>query len=142
MLIVRLYYIFSTVIFVNKFYTSIVSLISLNPTILFFCYEAVIGGGIGGTTAAYELTNLALKNDVDFEIDLYEPGKIGGRLATINVNGYEFESGGSIIHSNNMYLRKYVEKFSKYFYICLLKLTLLEIAPHASNDSLTSMSKL
>lgn len=47
-------------------------------------------------------------------MDLYEPDKIGGRLATSFVNGFEFETGGSIIHSANKYMNLYVEKFSKY----------------------------
>lgn len=76
-----------------------------------------MGGGIGGTSAAYELTNIALENGVEFEMDLYEPEEIGGRLATAFINGFEFEIGGSIIHSKNKYMNSYVEKFSKYAYI-------------------------
>ncbi|XP_069132692.1 prenylcysteine oxidase 1-like isoform X2 [Argopecten irradians] len=37
-------------------------------------------------------------------IDLYEKNAIGGRLATININSRDYESGGSIIHPDNLYM--------------------------------------
>ena len=62
---------------------------------------AVIGGGIGGTSAAYFLKQ-KMSNNV--EIDLIDDGDdLGGRLATVHVPGVdrEYEIGGSIIHSSN-----------------------------------------
>ena len=51
---------------------------------------AVIGGGIGGTTAALFLRE-EFGDEVD--IDLYEKDRIGGRLATIEMGGRFYESG-------------------------------------------------
>ncbi|KYN10721.1 PREDICTED: prenylcysteine oxidase-like [Trachymyrmex cornetzi] len=67
---------------------------------------AIIGGGIGGASASHFLTKL-LKESV--EIDLYEAKTIGGRLATIKIDKDEVEAGGSIIHSMNMYMQRFVK---------------------------------
>ncbi|KAG5347544.1 PCYXL protein, partial [Acromyrmex charruanus] len=67
---------------------------------------AIIGGGIGGASASHFLTEL-LKESV--EIDLYEAKTIGGRLATIKIDKDEVEAGGSIIHSKNMYMQRFVK---------------------------------
>ncbi|XP_054280927.1 prenylcysteine oxidase 1-like [Macrosteles quadrilineatus] len=70
---------------------------------------AIIGGGIGGTVCAYELSKLATKSGHDISLDLYEEAEIGGRLATTNIDGHEFETGGSIIHVENKHMANYVE---------------------------------
>ncbi|XP_021371606.1 prenylcysteine oxidase 1-like [Mizuhopecten yessoensis] len=62
---------------------------------------AIVGGGIGGTSAAYFMRELFGSDAV---IDLYEKNTIGGRLATVNINSREYESGGSIIHPENLYM--------------------------------------
>ncbi|XP_057319102.1 prenylcysteine oxidase 1-like [Microplitis mediator] len=67
---------------------------------------AIIGGGIGGASASHYLSDL-LNDNVD--IDLFEADKIGGRLATLNINDDEYETGGSIIHSRNKLMRKFVQ---------------------------------
>ena len=43
-------------------------------------------------------------------IDLYEPGNIGGRLATTTINNEQYEVGGSIIHPKNKYMVDFVDK--------------------------------
>ncbi len=70
----------------------------------------MIGGGIGGTSAAYFLRNNLGSSAV---IDLYEPNLIGGRVATINIDGRDYESGGSIIHPDNKYMVNFREEFGK-----------------------------
>lgn len=67
---------------------------------------AVIGAGIGGTSAAYYLRQ---KFGKDVKIHVFEKGKVGGRLATLNVQGQEFESGGSIIHPLNLHMKRFVK---------------------------------
>ncbi|XP_049788726.1 prenylcysteine oxidase 1-like [Schistocerca nitens] len=62
----------------------------------------VIGGGIGGTGAAYFLRKLFGPKGI--KIDVYEQAAIGGRLATVNVDGFEYETGGSVIHPKNHYV--------------------------------------
>ncbi|XP_060072471.1 prenylcysteine oxidase-like [Ylistrum balloti] len=62
---------------------------------------AIVGGGIGGTSTAYFMRELFGNEAV---IDLYEKNAIGGRLATVNINGREYEAGGSIIHPENLYM--------------------------------------
>ncbi|KAB0381128.1 hypothetical protein FD755_008912 [Muntiacus reevesi] len=67
---------------------------------------AVIGAGIGGTSAAYYLRQ---KFGKDVKIHVFEKGKVGGRLATLNVQGQEFESGGSVIHPLNLHMKRFVK---------------------------------
>ena len=69
------------------------------------CYIlGVIGAGIGGSSAVFYLRE-AFGSSVS--IDVFENGQIGGRLATVEVLGKEFESGGSIIHPANLYMQNF-----------------------------------
>ena len=43
------------------------------------------------------------------EITVFEKGRIGGRLATEEVDGRRYESGGSIIHAANRYMVEYLD---------------------------------
>lgn len=70
---------------------------------------AVIGGGIGGTATSYFLTQLFGAGKVN--IDIYEARQIGGRLATVDVAGRSYETGGSIIHPRNKYMVSFVKTF-------------------------------
>ncbi|XP_018897991.1 prenylcysteine oxidase 1 [Bemisia tabaci] len=63
---------------------------------------AIIGGGIGGTSTAHFLIDLFGRKNID--IDIYEANKIGGRLATAKVGDFEYETGGSVIHTSNKYM--------------------------------------
>ncbi|XP_070285525.1 prenylcysteine oxidase 1 [Myotis yumanensis] len=67
---------------------------------------AVIGAGIGGTSAAYYLRQ---KFGKDVKIDLFERGEVGGRLATITLQGQEYEAGGSVIHPLNLHMKRFVK---------------------------------
>ncbi|XP_060043146.1 prenylcysteine oxidase 1 [Erinaceus europaeus] len=67
---------------------------------------AVIGAGIGGTSAAYYLRQ---KFGKDVKIDLFEKGEVGGRLATLTVLGREYEAGGSVIHPLNLHMKRFVK---------------------------------
>uniref|UniRef100_A0A8C0QRN4 Uncharacterized protein n=1 Tax=Chelonoidis abingdonii TaxID=106734 RepID=A0A8C0QRN4_CHEAB len=67
----------------------------------------VIGAGIGGTSAAYFLRQTFGK---DVQIDVFEKGTVGGRLATINVEGKDYEAGGSIIHPLNLHMKHFVKE--------------------------------
>ncbi|XP_026862305.2 prenylcysteine oxidase 1 isoform X2 [Electrophorus electricus] len=68
---------------------------------------AVVGAGIGGTAAAYFLRQ---EFGPAVRIDVYEAGTVGGRLATENIGGYEYESGGSVIHPLNLHMKHFVDK--------------------------------
>nr|CAD7567921.1 unnamed protein product [Timema californicum] len=70
---------------------------------------AIIGGGIGGTSAAFFIHDLFGSNGA--QIDLYESNRIGGRLATIEVNNQKYEAGGSILHPRNKYMSDFVKLF-------------------------------
>lgn len=67
---------------------------------------AIVGGGIGGSSASHFISELFGEN---VKIDLYEAEYIGGRLATINIDEREYESGGSIIHSKNRYMQLFTK---------------------------------
>nr|CAD7586280.1 unnamed protein product [Timema genevievae] len=70
---------------------------------------AIIGGGIGGTSAAFFIHDLFGSNGA--QIDLYESNRIGGRLAMIEVNNQKYEAGGSILHPRNKYMEDFVKLF-------------------------------
>ena len=72
---------------------------------------AVIGGGIGGASVSYFLR----QEFPDADIATFESSFVlGGRLATVEVNGRSYETGGSIIHSANKYMTNFLD-------ICNLK---------------------
>ncbi|XP_057319101.1 prenylcysteine oxidase 1-like [Microplitis mediator] len=66
----------------------------------------IIGGGIGGASASHYLVNLFNEN---VDIDLFEADKIGGRLATLEINDHEYEAGGSVIEYNNLHMRYFAQ---------------------------------
>ncbi|XP_023708450.1 prenylcysteine oxidase 1 isoform X2 [Cryptotermes secundus] len=65
-------------------------------------FRTVVGGGIGGTSASYFLRELFGPHGAF--IDLYEANKIGGRLSVVEVDGRDYEMGGSVIHPQNKYM--------------------------------------
>ncbi|KFO21112.1 prenylcysteine oxidase 1 [Fukomys damarensis] len=67
---------------------------------------AIIGAGIGGTSSAYYLRQ---KFGKDVKIDLFERQEVGGRLATLKVEGQDFEAGGSVIHPLNLHMKRFVK---------------------------------
>ncbi|CAF1145595.1 unnamed protein product [Adineta ricciae] len=70
-------------------------------------HVAIIGAGIGGTSAGYWLKHYL--ND-SVAITIYESGQTGGRLKTVNVDGNEYEAGGSIIHDKNLYMKRFTDE--------------------------------
>lgn len=68
---------------------------------------AVIGSGIGGSSAAYFTRELLGANA---RIDVFEKDtKVGGRMAVVKVDGDAIESGASVIHESNRYVTKFCE---------------------------------
>ncbi|XP_062334453.1 prenylcysteine oxidase 1 isoform X1 [Osmerus eperlanus] len=68
---------------------------------------AVVGAGIGGTAAVYFLRE---EFGAGVKIDVFEPGTIGGRLATEKIGDNEYETGGSVIHPLNLHMKHFIEK--------------------------------
>lgn len=68
---------------------------------------AVIGGGIGGTAAAFYLRQ---EFGPAVKIDVFESGTVGGRLATVKMGDHEYESGGAVIHPLNLHMKHFIEK--------------------------------
>ncbi|XP_076613399.1 prenylcysteine oxidase 1 [Chaetodon auriga] len=68
---------------------------------------AVVGAGIGGAAAAFYLRQ---EFGVAVKIDVFEPGSVGGRLATVKIGDYEYETGGSVIHPLNLHMKHFIEK--------------------------------
>ncbi|XP_064353969.1 prenylcysteine oxidase 1 isoform X2 [Dromaius novaehollandiae] len=68
---------------------------------------AVVGGGIGGTAAAYFLRRQFGRAA---RIDLFERAAVGGRLATVRVEGRDYEAGGSVIHPLNLHMKHFVKE--------------------------------
>ena len=68
---------------------------------------AIIGAGIGGTSAAYFIGQGLGPN---VTIDVFEKGnRVGGRMAVVEIGGNSFEAGASVIHESN----KYMQEFTK-----------------------------
>ena len=73
---------------------------------------AVVGSGIGGSSAAYFIRK-GLGARVD--IDVYEQhDDIGGRMAVVEMDGQIFEAGGSVVHESNKYLTQFCEISGRY----------------------------
>nr|XP_040054339.1 prenylcysteine oxidase 1 [Gasterosteus aculeatus aculeatus] len=68
---------------------------------------AVVGAGIGGTSAAFYLRQ---EFGPGVKIDVFEPGAVGGRLATVKIGDYEYETGGAVIHPLNLHMKHFIEK--------------------------------
>ncbi|XP_066507463.1 prenylcysteine oxidase 1 [Hoplias malabaricus] len=68
---------------------------------------AVVGGGIGGTAAAYFLRQ---EFGASVKIDVFEAETIGGRLATEKIGEQEYETGGSVIHPLNLHMKHFVDR--------------------------------
>uniref|UniRef100_A0ABD2WI66 Prenylcysteine lyase domain-containing protein n=1 Tax=Trichogramma kaykai TaxID=54128 RepID=A0ABD2WI66_9HYME len=66
---------------------------------------AIIGAGIGGSSAAHFLTKL-FRNA---EIHVFEKNVVGGRLSLVKFGNEEFEAGGAIIHPRNKYMQEFVK---------------------------------
>ncbi|KRY92891.1 Prenylcysteine oxidase, partial [Trichinella pseudospiralis] len=69
---------------------------------------AVIGAGIGGTSCSYFLRQIFGDG---IEIDIFDGGKVGGRLATVEIERKHYESGGSVIHPQNEYMVYFQKEF-------------------------------
>lgn len=67
----------------------------------------MVGAGIGGTAAAYFLRQ---EFGAGVKIDVFESGTVGGRLATVKIGDYEYETGGSMIHPLNLHMKHFIEK--------------------------------
>ena len=72
---------------------------------------AIVGAGVGGCCAASFLRELG--GDA-LEIHVYSVGPIGGRTATVQVDGHLYETGGSMIHKTNKYLADMTKKYGEY----------------------------
>ncbi|XP_073478102.1 prenylcysteine oxidase 1-like [Aquarana catesbeiana] len=83
---------------------------------------AVVGAGIGGTSAAYFLRQ---KFGKDVQIDIFEKGDVGGRLATIEMEENQYEAGGSVIHPLNLHMKSFVKDLG--LSTCTLSANLLGI---------------
>lgn len=70
----------------------------------------MVGAGIGGTAAAYFLRQ---EFGTGVRIDVFEPGIVGGRLATVKIGEEEYETGGSILHPLNLHMKNFIDRLGK-----------------------------
>ncbi|XP_075379952.1 prenylcysteine oxidase 1 isoform X1 [Mycteria americana] len=68
---------------------------------------AVVGGGIGGAAAAYFLRQ---KFGRSVRLEVLEKAAVGGRLATLEVEGAGYEAGGSVLHPLNLHMKHFVKE--------------------------------
>lgn len=69
---------------------------------------AIIGSGVSGSAAAYFL-HKSLREQVETVV-FEKEDRIGGRIRSIKIGEEEWETGGSIIHSENQYLSTIVDE--------------------------------
>lgn len=74
----------------------------------------MVGAGIGGTAAAFYLREEFGPN---VKIDVFEPGDIGGRLATVKIGEHEYETGGSVIHPLNLHMKHFMDRLGTSWWI-------------------------
>ncbi|XP_048187454.1 prenylcysteine oxidase-like [Perognathus longimembris pacificus] len=67
---------------------------------------AVVGAGIGGSAVAHFLQQ---HFGPRVQIDVYEKGVVGGRLATISVNKQHYESGTASFHSLSLHMQDFLK---------------------------------
>ena len=67
---------------------------------------AIVGAGIGGISTAYWLKYYLNES---ITITIYESNEVGGRLKSVNIDGNNYEAGGSIIHEKNLYMKRFTE---------------------------------
>uniref|UniRef100_A0A0E0KXA5 Prenylcysteine lyase domain-containing protein n=1 Tax=Oryza punctata TaxID=4537 RepID=A0A0E0KXA5_ORYPU len=69
----------------------------------------IVGSGISGSSTAFFLTNYTTALS-GAQLRVFERrAKVGGRLATVTVAGDHFEAGGSIIHPQNLHVRRFAD---------------------------------
>ncbi|NXQ59552.1 PCYOX oxidase, partial [Anthoscopus minutus] len=68
---------------------------------------AVVGGGIGGSAAAYFLRQ---KFGRSVQLHVLEKAALGGRLDTLDMEGAAYEAGGSVIHPLNLHMKHFVKE--------------------------------
>ncbi|XP_066423497.1 prenylcysteine oxidase 1 [Molothrus aeneus] len=68
---------------------------------------AVVGGGIGGSAAAYFLRQ---KFGRSVQLHVLEKAALGGRLDTLDMEGASYEAGGSVIHPLNLHMKHFVKE--------------------------------
>ncbi|KAF3828430.1 hypothetical protein GH733_004884 [Mirounga leonina] len=68
---------------------------------------AVVGAGIGGSAVAHFLQQ---HFGPRVQIDVFEKGTVGGRLATISVNKQHYESGAASFHSLSLHMQDFVKQ--------------------------------
>ena len=78
----------------------------INPLRAFKIHMNIFITGIGGTSAAYFLS----QELTDVTLTIFESDKVGGRLATDNIGGRSYETGGSIIHNSNKMMLDLLDK--------------------------------
>ncbi|NWY22394.1 PCYOX oxidase, partial [Aphelocoma coerulescens] len=71
---------------------------------------AVVGGGIGGSAAAYFLRQ---KFGRSVQLHVLEKAVVGGRLNTLDVEGATYEAGGSVIHPLNLHMKHFVKELGE-----------------------------
>lgn len=78
---------------------------------------------MGGTGVSYFLHELVQEG---YSVDLYEKSaELGGRVHTVQINGRDYETGGSIVHPRNQYAKELVEKLSNFYQHCAVQIKIM-----------------
>lgn len=67
----------------------------------------VVGSGMGGASVAHFLREYARE---PLQISIFEErDRVGGRMAVVELEGDQFEAGGSILHPKNLHAVRFAE---------------------------------
>lgn len=70
----------------------------------------MVGAGVGGSAVAHFLQQ---HFGPRVQIDVFEKGTVGGRLATISVNKQHYESGAASLHSLSLHMQDFVKQLGE-----------------------------
>lgn len=80
--------------------------LTLSPCLPPDLLAAVVGAGIGGAAVTHFLQQ---HFGPRVQIDVFEKGTVGGRLATISVNKQHYESGAASFHSLSLHMQDFLK---------------------------------
>ena len=52
---------------------------------------------------------------------------MGGRLKSVNIDGNEYEAGGSVIHEKNLYMKRFADELGESIFLCNEKHSICEV---------------
>ena len=65
--------------------------------------------GIGGSSAAYFLSQELAKDENEVDVTVFEKNEVGGRIASVEISGQIYDTGGIFFHELNKLISHFVD---------------------------------